>query len=197
MKTASYSGVWKPPRYSPNRRPWAAVPWKGTGMHRGEDDQTGKDGDGAAGGLLLGRGLFPDRRGGRQNLYLCTPDNAWTLASGGARSISITDMAPVTADSGLILVVNPSAPIHLTRVYCAVQGSGSVAMNLDKRAEEPSAPDSERPLLGPDLTATNQRRKHIHISERGWPVRRYNQLRRSGAHPGGDDVHTVTALPRR
>lgn len=101
-----------------------------------------------------GEAFFLTGAAGGQNLYLCTPDNAWTLASGGARSISITDMAPVTADSGLILVVNPSAPIHLTRVYCAVQGSGSVAMNLDKRAEGTIGADSGAPLLGPDLTAT-------------------------------------------
>lgn len=91
---------------------------------------------------------------GGQNLYLCMPDNAWTLAGGGARSISITDMAPVAADSGLILVVNPAAPIHLTRSYCAVQGSGNVVLNLDKRAEGTIGADSGAHLLGADLTAT-------------------------------------------
>ena len=125
---------------------------RGLGCIGGEDDQTGKDGLPAA--CSSGEAFFLTGAAGGQNLYLCTPDNAWTLASGGARSISITDMAPVTADSGLILVVNPSAPIHLTRVYCAVQGSGSVAMNLDKRAEGTIGADSGAPLLGPDLTAT-------------------------------------------
>jgi hypothetical protein len=90
---------------------------------------------------------------GGQNLYLCNPGSTWTLAGGGARSISITDMAPVAADSGLILVVNPAAPIHLTRAYCAVQGSGAVAVNLDKRAEGTIGSDSGAHLLGADLTA--------------------------------------------
>ncbi len=90
---------------------------------------------------------------GGQNLYLCNPGATWTLAGGGARSISITDMAPVAADSGLILAVNPPTPIHLTRVYCAVQGSGNVVVNLDKRAEGTIGADSGAHLLGPDLAA--------------------------------------------
>jgi hypothetical protein len=100
-----------------------------------------------------GEAFFVTGAAGGQNLYLCKPDNAWTLASGGARSVSITDMAPVAADSGLILVVNPSAAIHLTRVYCAVQGSANVVVNLDKRAEGNIGADSGAHLLGTDLTA--------------------------------------------
>jgi hypothetical protein len=59
----------------------------------------------------------------------------------------------VAADSGLILVVNPAAPIHLTRAYCAIQGSGNVIVNLDKRAEGTIGADSGAHLLGTDLTA--------------------------------------------
>jgi hypothetical protein len=91
---------------------------------------------------------------GGQNLYLCKPDNAWTLASGGAMSISITDMAPVAADSGLIAVVDPSAPIHPTRLYCAVQGGANVVINPDKRSEGTIGAESGRHSLGSDLTAT-------------------------------------------
>jgi len=100
-----------------------------------------------------GEAFFLTSSPGGQNLYLCNPGNVWTSAGGGARSISVTDMAPVAADSGLILVANPSAPIHLTRVYCAVQGSSNVLVNLDKRAEGAIGADSGAHLLASDLTA--------------------------------------------
>jgi hypothetical protein len=101
-----------------------------------------------------GEAFFMTGAAGGRNLYLCKPDNAWTQVNGGARSISITDMAPVAADSGLILVVNPAMAIHLTRVYCSVQGSSNVVVNLDKRAEETIGTDSGTHLLGSDLTAS-------------------------------------------
>ncbi|MGA3095261.1 MAG: hypothetical protein ABSF25_02305 [Bryobacteraceae bacterium] len=102
-----------------------------------------------------GEAFFMTGAPGGQSLYLCKPDNTWTPAAGGARSISITDMAPVAADSGLILVIDPPAPIHLTRVYCAVQGGANVVLNLDKRAEGSMGADSGAHLLATDLTAVS------------------------------------------
>jgi hypothetical protein len=69
------------------------------------------------------------------------------------RTASITDLAPVAGDSGLIMVINPATSIHLTRIYCAVQGSTNVALNLDKRTEGAIGTDSTHHLLGSDLTA--------------------------------------------
>ena len=68
------------------------------------------------------------------------------------RTISITDLAPVVGDSGLILIINPTTAIHLTRVFCAIQGSTNVVMNLDKRTEGAIGTDSGYHLIG-DLTA--------------------------------------------
>jgi hypothetical protein len=65
----------------------------------------------------------------------------------------MTDLAPATSDSGLILVINPPTAIVLTRVFCAVQGSTNVVINLDKRAEGTIGTDSGAHLLGSDLTA--------------------------------------------
>jgi hypothetical protein len=67
--------------------------------------------------------------------------------------ISITDLAPVSGDSGLILVLDPPAAIHLTRVYGSVQGSTNVVLNLDKRTEAAIGTDTGNHLLGADLTA--------------------------------------------
>ena len=69
------------------------------------------------------------------------------------RTASITDLAPVVADSGLILVVDPASAIHLTRVWCAIQGATNVVVNLDKRGESTIGTDTGNHLLGADLTA--------------------------------------------
>jgi hypothetical protein len=75
--------------------------------------------------------------------------------SAQTRTAAVTDLAPTTSDSGLILVINPATAITLTRVYCAVQGSTNVAMNLDKRSEGAIGTDSGAHLLGSDLTAVS------------------------------------------
>ena len=69
------------------------------------------------------------------------------------RTAAVTDMAPAATDSGLILVINPPTAIAITRVFCAVQGSTNVVINLDKRAESTIGTDSGAHLLGSDLTA--------------------------------------------
>ncbi len=71
------------------------------------------------------------------------------------RTAAVSDLAPVTTDSGLILVINPPTAIALTRVYCASQGGTNVVINLDKRAEGTIGTDSGAHLLGSDLTAVN------------------------------------------
>jgi len=82
--------------------------------------------------------------------------NAVTLdANYRTRTVSVTDLAPVVGDSGLILVVNPATAIHLTRIFCAVQGTTNVVVNLDKRAEATIGTDSAAHLLGADLTAVS------------------------------------------
>ena len=61
---------------------------------------------------------------------------AFAAQSAQARTAAITDIAPLTTDSGLILVLNPVTAVHLTRVFCATQGATSTAsVNLDKRTE--------------------------------------------------------------
>ena len=55
-----------------------------------------------------------------------------TAAGGAKTQISITDIAPVASDDGLILVVDPAQNIHLTRLACGVQGSTSVVVNMVK-----------------------------------------------------------------
>jgi hypothetical protein len=82
--------------------------------------------------------------------------NAVTLdANYRTRTVSVTDLAPVVGDSGLILGVNPATAIHLTRIFCAVQGTTNVVVNLDKRAEATIGTDSAAHLLGADLTAVS------------------------------------------
>jgi len=76
-----------------------------------------------------------------------------TLNNLDTRTVSVSDLAPVSGDSGLILVINPATAIHLTRVFCAVPGSTNVVMNLDKRAESTIGTDSGAHLLASDLTA--------------------------------------------
>jgi hypothetical protein len=71
------------------------------------------------------------------------------------RTAAITDMAPVAGDSGLILAINPPTAIHLTRVFCAIQGGTNVVLNLDARAEGSIGTDSGAHLLGSDLTAAS------------------------------------------
>jgi hypothetical protein len=68
------------------------------------------------------------------------------------RTVAIIDLAPVVGDSGLILVINPPTAIHLTRVFCAVQGTTNVVLNLDKRTEA-ALGTPVASLLGSDLTA--------------------------------------------
>jgi hypothetical protein len=67
------------------------------------------------------------------------------------RTAFFTDLAPVVGDSGLILLINPATAIHLTRAFCAVQGSTNVVVNLDKRTEGSIGTDSGTHLLGSDL----------------------------------------------
>ena len=69
------------------------------------------------------------------------------------RSATLTDLAPVAADSGLLMILDPSVAIHITRLFCAVQGSTNVVLNLDKRTEAAIATDTGNHLLGSDLTA--------------------------------------------
>lgn len=71
------------------------------------------------------------------------------------RTAAISDFAPATGDSGLILVIDPPQAITITRVYCASQGGTNVAINLDKRAEGTIATDSGNHLLSSILTAVN------------------------------------------
>jgi|SRR5580765_7259012 len=73
-----------------------------------------------------------------------------TLAN---RTAVFSDISPATADSGMILVLDPPTAVHLKRMYCAVQGSTNVVVNLDKRAEATIGTDSGAHLLGSDLTA--------------------------------------------
>jgi hypothetical protein len=77
----------------------------------------------------------------------------YPTTSANSRVAMITDMAPVAGDSGLILVLNSPSAVHLTRVFCAVQGTTNVVVNLDKRAEGTIGTDSGAHLLGSDLTA--------------------------------------------
>jgi hypothetical protein len=71
------------------------------------------------------------------------------------RSAPVTDLSPVTGDSGLILVIDPPTAITLTRVYCASNGGTNAVINLDKRTEGSIGTDSGNHLLGSDLTAVN------------------------------------------
>ena len=71
------------------------------------------------------------------------------------RGFDISNMTVIAGDSGLILVVNPATAIHLTRVFCAVQGTTNVVVNLDKRTEGTIGTDSGNHLLGADLTAVS------------------------------------------
>jgi hypothetical protein len=48
------------------------------------------------------------------------------------RTIALSDLAPVAADDGLILVIDPATAIHLTRFACGVQGTTGVVANLVK-----------------------------------------------------------------
>ncbi len=52
----------------------------------------------------------------------------------GTRVLSVSDLAPVAGDDGLVLVIDPASAIHLTRFSCGVQGSTSVVVNLVKAA---------------------------------------------------------------
>src|SRR5579862_2676270 len=77
---------------------------------------------------------------------------AGATASGLSRQVTVTDLAPVVGDSGLIAVINPVTAIHLTRIWCAVQGSTNVVVNLDERTESTIGTDTGNHLLGSDLT---------------------------------------------
>jgi len=95
-----------------------------------------------------------------QSLYTCEDvaggSPGWSLQGGAnTRTTAVTDLSPVSGDSGLILVINPVAAIHLTRIFCAVQGSTNVVVNLDKRTEAAIGTDTGNHLLGADLTAVS------------------------------------------
>jgi len=84
--------------------------------------------------------------------------NAVTIdANYKTRTVSVTDLAPVAGDSGLILVIDPATAIHLTRVFCATRGTSATAsVNLDKRTEGATGTDVAHLLgAGPtDLSVT-------------------------------------------
>lgn len=61
-----------------------------------------------------------------------TNSSGQLIVSGYKFSISITDLSPVVGDDGLILVIDPAIPVHLTRFACGVQGTTSVISNLVK-----------------------------------------------------------------
>jgi hypothetical protein len=69
------------------------------------------------------------------------------------RTLVIDDLAPVVGDGGKLLVLNSATAVHLTRVFCAIQGSTNVVVNFDKRSESTIGTDSGNHLLGSDLTA--------------------------------------------
>jgi hypothetical protein len=69
------------------------------------------------------------------------------------RSFAVSDLAPVAGDSGLFTVLYPATAIHLTRLWCSVQGATNVVLNLDKRTEAAIGTDTGNHLLGSDLTA--------------------------------------------
>jgi hypothetical protein len=69
------------------------------------------------------------------------------------RTAAVTDLAPVVGDSGLFTVISPATAIHLTRIWCAIQGSTNVVVNLDKRTEAAIGTDTGNHLLSSDLTA--------------------------------------------
>ena len=54
------------------------------------------------------------------------------IASVYKGTISISDLAPVAGDDGLILVIDPAIAIHLTRFACGVGGTTSVVANMVK-----------------------------------------------------------------
>ena len=47
-----------------------------------------------------------------------------------SRSLTVTDLAPVTGDDNLITVIDPVTAVHLTRLSCGVTGTTSVVVNL-------------------------------------------------------------------
>ena len=61
------------------------------------------------------------------------------------RQVTFTDIAPVTGDDALIVLMDPPTAVHLTRFSCGVTGTTSVIVNLVKATLS---------LLGADMTAT-------------------------------------------
>lgn len=82
-----------------------------------------------------------------------TATTAQLPTAANTRTASLTDLSPVSGDSGLLMVINPATAIHLTRAFCAVQGTTNVVINLDKRTEAAIGTDTGNHLLGADLTA--------------------------------------------
>jgi hypothetical protein len=70
------------------------------------------------------------------------------------RTLAITNIAPVAGDSGMLLLINPPTAIHLTRVFCTLQGATNVVLNLDKRTEAAIATPVAS-LLAADLIAVS------------------------------------------
>ena len=91
--------------------------------------------------------------GTKDSSHFLAGDGTMQSAALDTRTVTITDLAPVVGDSGMILALNPATAIHLTRAYCAIQGSTNVVLNLDVRAEGSIGTDSGHHLLGSDLTA--------------------------------------------
>ena len=48
------------------------------------------------------------------------------------RTVTVTDVGPVTADDGLSVVLDSATAVHLTRISCGVTGTTSVIINLVK-----------------------------------------------------------------
>ena len=84
-------------------------------------------------------------------------------------------------DSGLILAVNPPTPIHLTRVYCAVQGERQRSSESGQAREDTIGADRRSHLLGPGPGRRNERREYLHFRQRDEPMRRNVQLRHTCA----------------
>lgn len=59
-------------------------------------------------------------------------NNYYLSASGVTYTACLSDLTPVAADDGLIVLLNPAQAIHIVRFSCGVQGTTSVVANLVK-----------------------------------------------------------------
>jgi hypothetical protein len=103
--------------------------------------------------LKITWGATTGHTAGNQGTFKVTVGTLDVGAAAATRSPAITVLAPVIANSGLILIANTEKPIKITRLFCAIQGSTNVVLNLDKRTEAAIGTDSGNHLLAADLTA--------------------------------------------